>query len=444
MRIALVHPHSIQYHHDRDSQNIISGIDDIETFPNLALLSLASYIPGEDEAEFIDEDRLTLEGKPLAYLDEDFDLVCLTAMNHQALRAYEIADRFRSRGIPVIMGGFHASALPGEAGMHADAVAVGEGEDIFPLMLDDARKGNLKPVYTSGGKVDLSFVPPPALGLVKGLDWYTKIPLFATRGCSHDCNFCCLRKVYGPKYRKKPIDKIVEEIKMVKELLPDPFISFADENMLVDCKYGRELAKALIPLGICWECYCDSSVYKDEKMLDLLAESGCEELIIGFESVLPGSLEEACNWKREQGKNYLKAIRTIQEHGIGVLACFVVGFDHDDSGTFARLRDFIEEALPFELDAATLTPMPGTPLYERLKSEGRILSEDWRRYSWFQVNFKPKNLTPKEIMDGLEWLHKEYNSPRMRKIRRKYFSSLSPKFKTFYGAGNLFEEDENK
>ncbi|MCD6309555.1 MAG: radical SAM protein [Candidatus Eremiobacteraeota bacterium] len=441
MKIALVHPHSSRYHHDRVSQNIISGIDEIETFPNLALLSLASYIPPEDEPVFIDEDRLTLEEKPFTYLEEDFDLVCLTAMNHQSPRAYEIADHFRKRKIPTVIGGFHASALPEEAGSHALAVAIGEGEDIFPEILRDAKKGELKPIYRSGGNVDLATVPSPRMDLVPGIDWYTKIPLFATRGCSHSCSFCCLRQVYGPKFRKKPVENIVREIKIVKELLPDPFISFADENMLIDFSYSRELARALIPLGIRWECYCDNSVYKDQELLSLLAKSGCEELIIGFESVNPDSLEEACKWKREQGEEYLKAIRTIQEHGIGVLACFVVGFDHDDKNTFVQLRDFIKKAMPFELDAATLTPMPGTPLYNRLKKEGRILSEDWSRYSWFQVNFRPKNLTPEEITEGLKWLFNEYNSPEMKKARREYFSMLSPRFATFHGARDLFKEN---
>jgi len=428
LKVALVYPHSPVYHQDRITQNRISGIEEIETFPNLSLLTLAGFLAPEDRGFFIDEDYLTLNNFPFDYLQEDYNLVIITAMNHQAKRAYEIARHFKARGIKTVLGGYHATALPEEAGQFAESVVIGEGEDLMPDILHDVRRGKLNKIYRSTGKADLKNFPPPRLDLVPDLKWYSKIGLFATRGCGHCCSFCCLWQVYGSRYRTKSVEQVVKEVQLAQSLHPEAYISFADENMLVDRAFARELAKALIPLKINWECYCDSGIADNPELLELLAVSGCEELLIGFESVNPESLLEATRWKQEQGPGYKQAIENIQKHGIGVLACFVLGFDNDGPQTVQSLRDFILETHPYELDISALTPMPGTPLYSRLKAQGRILSENWDDYSWFRVNFQPKNFQPRELMDSIRWLFSEYNSPENQQKRREYLLSLSPRF----------------
>lgn len=429
LKVAFIHPHSPVYNQDRLVQNRISGIDEIETFPNLSLLTLAAFLGPQDEGIFIDEDYLTQHGLAYDYLDRDYDLAVLTAMNHQAKRAYKIAEHLRSRGVKTVLGGYHASALPEEAGQYVDAVVAGEGEDVFPDVLEDVRQGKLRQLYRSTGKADLKKFPPPRWDLVPDLKWYSKIGIFATRGCGHYCNFCCLWQVYGACYRTKSVEQVLSEIELARSLYPDCCISFTDENMLVDRAFAGELAEKLTPLGIKWECYCDSGIAQDPELLEKLARSGLQEVLIGFESVNADSLGEAALWKQKQGAGYKKTIAEIQGHGIGVLACFVLGFDHDRPEHLALLRDFIRETMPYELDVAALTPMPGTPLYARLKAQGRITNENWEDYSWFRVNFQPLHFDPQELMDGIRGLFDEYNAPENVKKRREYLLSLSPRFK---------------
>lgn len=404
--------------------NAVSHVKGYENFPNLALLSIAPYFGDDWDIHYIDEDYLAQNNLPRTYLQEEFDLVCLTAMNHQSFQAYRIADHFRMRGIYTVMGGMHASALPEEALEHVDTVVVGEGEDVFPIFLQNLSSGNPQKIYKSSGNIDLRQLPPPRFEIVKDRNWYNKFPLFATRGCPRNCEFCCLGEVYGSKYRKKMPEQVAEEIKKLKDLIPDPFVSFADENMLADRKWAKETAKAIAPLGIKWEAYCDTSVAKDEELLDLLRESGCVELIIGFETLDERNMQTVDPWKTTQIRDYGEIIRTIQNHDIGILACFVVGFDFDDKETFVRLRDFLYENPVFELDIAVLTPMPSTKLHKRLKKEGRLFPEKWDDYTWYHVNFSPKNLTPKEIKDGIRWVFDEYSKPEIMEKRSRMFRKI--------------------
>jgi radical SAM superfamily enzyme YgiQ (UPF0313 family) len=424
MRVALVHPHDMKYHAEREEMNAISHVTGYENFPNLALLTIASFFSDDWDLRYIDEDYLAQNNLPRTYLDDDFDLVCLTAMNHQSYQAYRIADHFRARGIYTVMGGMHASALPDEALLHADTVIVGEGEDTFPAFLQDFTDGKPERIYKSSGKVDLTVAPPPRFNIVENLGWFDKYPLFATRGCPRNCEFCCLGEVYGHFYRKKTPQQVADEIAMIKTLVEDPFISFADENMLADKKWSKELARALIPLGIKWEAYCDISAADDEEMLELLKESGCVELIIGFETISEKNMQIVDPWKSKQIKRYPEAIRIIQSHDIGILACFVVGFDHDDKSTFGNLRDFLIENPVFELDIAVLTPMPGTRLHRRLKQENRLYPEKWDDYTWFHINFEPAGLKPGEIKNGIRSVFNAYSSPEMEEKRRKLFASI--------------------
>ena len=271
---------------------------------------------------------------------------------------------------------------------------MGEGEEVFPGFLQDLERGEPKARYDSTGTIDIDSLPLPRFDVVPDILWYDKVPLFATRGCPRQCRFCCLGQVYGPRCRKKSPRRVAREVQLARSVRQDPFITFADENMLVDRSWARQLAVELEPLNVKWEAYCDVSVGEDPELLGMLSRAGCVELLIGFETTNRRSLKNADPWKARQIENYGKYIRRIQQAGIGVLGCFVVGFDDDDPGTFHRLKEFLSENPLFELDMASLTPMPGTPLFDDLSRDGRIFDRRWHRYTWYHVNFQPMHMTP--------------------------------------------------
>ncbi len=441
---VLIQPHDPRYHREREMLNQVSGVEGIERIPNLGLLSVASCFDDSWELDFIDEDYLAQENLPRDYLHRDYHLACLTAMNHQAPRAYEIGDHFRSRGIPVVMGGMHASALPGEACAHVDTVITGEGEQVMAKFLRDLESGSPGKTYRSPGTANLASLPPPRFDLIPDPLWYDKIPLFATRGCPRKCRFCCLGQVYGPHYRKKTPRQVALEVQHARQFHPDAFITFADENMLVDRAWARQLARKLKPLNIKWEAYCDVSVGEDPELLDLLAQSGCVELLIGFETLNPRSLKEAEPWKARQIDSYGRYIRQIQQAGIGVLGCFVVGFDDDDPGTFDRLKLFLDENPLFELDIASLTPMPGTPLFDELARSGRIIDRRWHRYTWYHVNFQPMRLTPREITEGIREVFRHYNSKESQNRRRRVSGHIQSRLPHDTGRNSPGNPDDQK
>ncbi|MCD6310093.1 MAG: radical SAM protein [Candidatus Eremiobacteraeota bacterium] len=396
----------------------------MERIPNLALLSLAALVPIDAKFTFIEEDYVPLEQEEEILFAPEFDLVCLTATNYQAKRAYQLGDEFQRRGIPVIIGGLHPSALPEEAASHADSVAIGEGEDIFPQIIEDFLNDDLKKFYHSSGNINLASLPPPRYDLIEHPEYFNKMPVLATRGCPYNCDFCIFPRIYGPKYRTKTVRQITTEIELIKKIKPSPYIHFCDENMLVNTKFGKELIRALIPQKIKWECFCDIAVADDDELLQLMAESGCKDLLIGLESIDPEVLQHVDSWKAKQLEKYPERIQKIQGYGLSVTGLFIVGFDQDTPDVFKRLRDFILCCGLLDMDFAILTPMPGTRLYSRLKSEGRLLSEDWSRYTWQHVNFMPKNMSPDELQRGLLWLFSEFSKPELV-MKRELFAGPS-------------------
>ncbi|MCD6310094.1 MAG: radical SAM protein, partial [Candidatus Eremiobacteraeota bacterium] len=389
--------------------------DELECMPNLGLLIMASFFSPEDELCYIEDQFYKQKGEVPFYFNEDFDLILVSGFTLQSPRSYEIADHFRGRGIPVIMGGQHASSLPEEAKNHADAVVIGEGEDVFRQVLEDFRNGKLKPFYYSKRNIPGDQLPSPRFDILKFYERYNKVPIQATRGCPYSCEFCSIKAVYGNKYRKKPVHQVINEIKTARKYFPNFHVVFVDENMMVDKKYSKELVRQLIPLDITWEGYVDITVADDEELLDLMRESNCVELEIGIETVNQAALEAVSPWKAKRVPNYNESIRKIQEHGVGVMGLFMVGFDQDGPDIFERMWNFIKENDIFEADLAILNPLPGSPIYKRLKKEGRVLSEDWTRYTWNQINFQPKLMDVEDLRRGMIWLQKQIHSPEWTK-----------------------------
>lgn len=434
MKIAFISPRGSESNQQNNILNSIYQklmkiltfieIEDIEFMPNLGLLTIAGFLDNSHELKYIEEDYVKeSQMQPLVY-DEDYDLVCLSGVNSQALRAYEIADIFRKRGIYTVMGGLHVSMLPEEAIKHVDTVIVGEGEDTFPRFLKDFQNGKPEKFYKSSGQFDLRMCPMPRFDIVEDIKRFNKITVQATRGCPHNCEFCCIHEVYGPKYRKKSPEQVVREIEFIKELYPQPFISFADENMLVDRKWSKEVLKAIAKCNVRWEGYCDISVAEDDELLELLAESNCVLQMIGLESLDSQNLAQVSPFKAKRVKSYADAVRKIQSYGVGVMGLFMLGFDHDTENVFVNIRDFIKETDMFDVDFSIVCPIPGTGLYKRLKNEGRITCEDWDRYAWYNVNFEPKNLTAKQLKEGIMWLFREFNTPEEVARKKERFQQI--------------------
>lgn len=433
-KIALINPKGAERcNQDLIMQDIFPDImddivlvgDDTEFVPHLGLLTIASLLPDDALPIYIDEEYIPLNMVEEKVFCEDFDLVCLSAYNPQAFRAYEIARWYRRRNIPVIMGGLHVSGIPEEAAQHVDSVFVGEAEYTFKQFLEDFKKGETRKYYVSDKPVDLADSPPPRFDIIENFPMYNKIPLIATRGCPHSCDFCIFPVAYHRKFRHKPVEQVIGEIESVKKLHPKPFISFSDENMLADREYSRELVSAIIDLDIPWECYCDIGIAEDDILLDLMAKSNCKLAQIGFETLDPENLRDVDAWKHKQVMNYPRSIKKIQSAGIPVMAMFMAGFDGDDSGVFNRLKKFIISNRIREIDFAIMTPMPGTPLYRKLKSEGRIISENWNHYTWTHVNFQPNKMTAVELQEGPLKLFKYFTDKAGEMARKK--SKFIPK-----------------
>lgn len=400
----------------------------IAQLPSLALLILAALTPEETEVEYIEV--ADIRQGPLR---TDFDLVALTSYTAMAYEMYELADKYRAAGVPVVIGGLHASFAAEEAKQHADAVCIGEGETLWPIIVKDFNMGGaaaLKPYYREDkpGTYDLANSPMPLFERLLDRQ-YNRITVQTVRGCPLDCEFCGASKLYGPRYRRKPLEKVVAEISRIKELWGDnAFLELADDNSFADRRWAREFLNAIQDLKLRWFTETDVSIADDDELLGLLARSGCRQILIGFESTSPASLNQIdrANWKYKRLEKYREAIDKIQSYGVTVNGCFIVGNDGDTKGIFEELREFIEKSQLLEAQVTILTPFPGTHLLRRLQAEGRLLYERfWDKCTLFDLVFAPKNMTPEELVDGHTWLMKEiYNQDQYTRRKRHYVNIM--------------------
>ncbi len=369
----------------------------IASLPSLSLLTLAALTPDRHEVEYV-------EVVDIRELDEppDCDMAAFSTYTAQVKEAYQLADMYRAIGVPTVIGGLHASSLPDEALEHCNAVVVGEGEVAWPRVIADMEAGRVSGVYSSNGvEYDLSNAPIPRFDLLEP-ERYNRLTVQTQRGCPWRCEFCASSILLTSRYKQKPVAKVVAEIKAIKDIwIDNPFVELADDNTFVNKHYGRELAEAMGGLGLRWFTETDVSVAEDTELLRLLKEAGCRELLIGLESPTEQGLmglELNRNWKHGQIDHYRRAVETIQTHGIAVNTCFILGLDGDGPEVFEAIEQFVEETLPFDVQITALTPFPGTPLYQRLLAEDRILEPGaWEKCTLFDVNFRPKHMSVEEL-----------------------------------------------
>jgi len=361
-------------------------------------------------------------------LPGEFDVVALSSFTAQIKDAYRLADRFRAAGTTVVLGGLHVSALPAEAAQHADSIVIGEGEPSWPAVLDDLRRDRLQPLYDSRTRpFDLACAPMPRFELLD-ISRYNRLTVQTQRGCPFRCDFCAASIRISPTYKLKPIAKVIAEIRRIKQIWPRPFIEFADDNSFVNKRHSKNLMKALAGERVRWFTETDVSVADDDELLGLMRDSGCEQVLIGLESPSPADLdgvEQAANWKARQVDRYLTAIERIQSRGITVNGCFVLGLDRAGPDSFDAIWRFVRESGLFEVQITVQTPFPGTPLYDRLRREGRLLYEDaWERCTLFDVTFRPSDMTVAELEAGLRDLGARlYSAESTRERRRKFFTN---------------------
>lgn len=393
----------------------------IASLPSLGLLTLAGMTPQDIDVQYLEvEDINKLEGLP-----GEFDVVAISSFTAQIKEAYELADRFRAAGTRVLLGGLHVTALPDEALQHADSVVIGEAEPVWPQLISDLKRHQLKRVYDARATpFNMADAPMPRFELLDP-ERYNRLTVQTTRGCVFDCEFCAASIRLSPVYRVKPVDKVIAEIRRIKEIWQTPFIEFADDNTFVNKRHGKRLLRALVPEKIRWFTETDISVAEDDELLTLMRDSGCAQVLIGLESPSKVGLEgveRKSDWKLKQYDHYLASIDKIQRHGISVNGCFVMGLDGVGSESFHEVLDFVHESRLHEVQVTIQTAFPGTPLYDRLKNAGRILKENaWELCTLFDVNFQPEKMGVSELEANFRWLVEKLYSDEETLARRHLF-----------------------
>jgi radical SAM superfamily enzyme YgiQ (UPF0313 family) len=359
----------------------------------LTLTTLAALIPSELNASI----QLIDEGIQTIPEDLDADLIGMTVITGTSRRAYELARKFRERGIKVVLGGPHVTLLPQEAQEEADAICVGYAEDTWPQLLRDFSKGSMQRVYTQDPHLKLQNLPFPRRDLLDKKYFLTQAVFEATRACVHDCEFCVVPTAWGRTPYQKPIDHVVEDIRRVGQKK----IIFIDLNLIADPVYAKALFTALVPLRVQWYVLSTVLIAHDSELMELMARSGCKGLLLGLETM---SQEGLALTRKGFNKtvDYLSLAKDLHKLGIAIQGCFVFGVDHDTVEVFDRTVDFVIEAGIDLPRFAVLTPFPGTPLHTRLAQEGRILTRDWELYDGQHVVFQPKQMSVEELQRGHE------------------------------------------
>lgn len=329
----------------------------------------------------------------------DCDVVAITLITSQATRAYQIADRFRAQGKKVILGGVHATMVSSEASQHADAVVIGEAENLWEQILEDCEKNQLKELYRDSSIFDMQrlIIPSWENG---NLDVYYKslgrkmprMPIYTTRGCVHDCNYCSVSKFFGRTYRFKPINNVLQEI----DAIGAESYFFVDDNIICKHDYTEELFKAIRSKGIWWFSQSSVKLVKRPHLIDLASKAGCKGLLLGVESLSPKTLKGLKKgWNRPE--MYKELFDRLKRANIRPWVSIIVGLDDDDEASLTQTVDLLMKWDVHCIIMWLLTPLPGTDLYQDFDHQGRIIIRDWGQYDCNHVVIQPKNFNPEQL-----------------------------------------------
>jgi radical SAM superfamily enzyme YgiQ (UPF0313 family) len=385
--------------------------------PHLGLAMVAALTPLEVEVSLTDENVEVID------FQKEIDLVGITTLTITAVRAYEIADTFRAKGVKVILGGSHPSALPEEAIQHADAVVIGEAEGIWANVIEDFEANKLKRIYKQCEQPSLLNLPIPRRDLFADGRYYFRNTISTTRGCPYACSFCSVTSFFGHTYRCRPVEEILKEIETMNY---KKLVWFIDDNIVGKPKFAKELFRALVPYKLKWAAQASITIARDDELLKLAAASGCVILLIGFETLSPDNLA-AMGKKVNVVDKYEMVIRKIHSHGIAVHGFFILGLDEDDESVFERTVRFAQKTKLESAQFAWPVPYPGTALYDSLDNAGRIITKDWSQYE-SSVVFEPKLMSREILQKGRSWVWREfYSLPsiwRRLGITRRYLLPL--------------------
>ena len=404
-------------------------------FPKLSLPAIAAYTPEHWDVEIQDEAVREID------LECPADLVGISVMTCYAPRAYQLADEFRQRGVPVVLGGVHPTYCPDEALQHCDAIVTGEAEDSWPRLVADFEAGRMLRHYKMEKFPALENYKPPRVELLSDDAYMTRMCTFTTRGCHFDCEFCSVSPFNGKSTRRRPVPEVISEITRVKQWVAGELVARMGKGSLRDAlkiltkirlsmedgsifafvddlhnsnrAYCRELWAALKPLNIKWGCQSTLFLGDDEEMVKLAADSGCVSVFVGMESIFEESLGET-HKPFNRVKKFEEEIKMFHDHGIMVNPGIVFGFDNDDESVFERTVEFLIKNRCELAYFNILTPLPGTPLYTRYEAAGRIFDRNWAHYDGKYVTFYPTRMTSEQLQEGYYWAqHTFYSLPNI-------------------------------
>ena len=368
-------------------------------FPPLGLATLAAYLSPDDEAVIVDE-----HVEPLT-LDDGPDLVVIQVYITNAYRAYRIADHYRGRGALVCLGGLHVTSLPEEAAVHADAIFLGPGEQTFAQFLADLRAGHPERVYASTLGRTLERVPPIRRDLIRRRHYLVPNSIVVTRGCPQHCDFCYKDAFFqgGRGFYTQRVDDALAEI----DRLPGRHLYFLDDHLLGDRRFGEALFAGMRGMGRVFQgaATVDSILRGD--LIERAAEAGLRSIFVGFETLAPENLRRS-NKRQNLGRDYRAVAERLHALGIMINGSFVFGMDDDDEDVFRRTVDW---AIENGITTATFhiqTPYPGTRLYARMRSEGRMVTHDWTLYDTRHVVYRPAKLKPEKLKQGYDWAYRAF------------------------------------
>jgi radical SAM superfamily enzyme YgiQ (UPF0313 family) len=417
MDIRLIYPSGRRF----DSGAPLKKQAKAHRYPGMGLTMVAALTPPGAAISIVDDER-----EPIDY-ERPADLVGISILTPNARRGYQIAREYRKRGVPVVLGGIHATACPEEAAGEADAVVVGEAEDTWPRLVNDFEAGRLQKIYRSSNDASLAGLPVPRRDLLHKNEYITVNTVQATRGCPFNCEFCSMAALMGQKTRCRPVEEVVEEVRR----LDGPSFVLNDDNVSQENDYFKELFERLIPLKKRWVGNASWNISRDTEMMDLMARSGCTGIFVGFESVEPQDGLIKAGKSGSRTTLYLEAVRRLHARRICVIGGFMFGFDNDDGSIFGRTLAFAHASRIDTAQINILVPYPGTPLRERLEREGRIVERDWNRYVTSHVCFEPRKLSREALFENYLRVREGFSAyPRIasRFLRGVAYSRPRPLF----------------